>query len=451
MNIDRIKQKVLEQFGPDDEEIKEAHRVYDEISEYIELNFDVETHFAGSASRETCMAGDKDIDVFVLFPSDMDEETLVDKGLEIGEKTFKNFNSSYRTEYAEHPYTKGEINGHEVEIVPCYDVPAQDIKSSVDRTPHHTNWVKSNLSKEQRADVVVLKRFLSNADIYGSSLKTRGFSGYLCEILIAHFGSFGSFIESASDWSQETVIDPEGHHEDLPEELRRKFQDEPLKIIDPVDPERNVASVVSLENYARFVYLCVKFVEKPGMNYFKSPTREVSEFEISQELERRNHFIVMDFEPPQEVDDIVYPQMRKAKRSLDRIIDKNGFRTFDTGFFIGDRARFYFEVEPKLPEIEYVEGPKIFHGKKHVKEFRSKYDNVFIREDRLVAKTERKYTDIKDLLKDKMDDAQRIGFPERIAERVETFSFVDPVDGGDEWLKHLAEELHLEGDQEFLT
>lgn len=451
MNIERIREKVLEEYGPDSEEIEEARSVYTEISEFIQEEFGLETHFAGSAARETCMSGDKDVDIFVLFPPEVEENELEDRGLEVGSKTFERFNSSSRVEYAEHPYTKGEIGGHEVEIVPCYDIEPEKIKSSVDRTPHHTNWVKENLDKEQREDVIILKKFLSNKGIYGSSLKTQGFSGYLCEILVAYYSSFENVIEAASGWGEEELIDPEGHHEDLDERLEKKFEDEPLKVIDPVDPERNVASVISLENYSKFVYQCMEFSENPGMNHFDSPKKEITEFELDQELEKRNQFIVMDFEPPEEVEDIVYPQMRKAKRSITREIEEKEFRIFESGFFVGDRCRFYFELEPRLPEIEYVYGPKVFHGRKHIKEFRSKYGNVFIEDDRLVAKTDREYTDVKDLLKDCMDDARKIGVPERIAEKVETFSFVEPIKGSDKWLKHLAEELHLEGDEEFLT
>jgi len=47
----------------------------------------------------------------------------------------------------------------------------KSIKSSVDRTPHHSRWVDQKLDDEQRKDVVILKRFLSAGGIYGSSKK----------------------------------------------------------------------------------------------------------------------------------------------------------------------------------------------------------------------------------------------------------------------------------------
>ncbi|EHK02130.1 tRNA CCA-pyrophosphorylase, partial [Candidatus Haloredivivus sp. G17] len=101
---------------------------------------------------------------------------------------------------------KGEIKGHEVEIVPCYDTDPENIQSAVDRTPHHTRWAKNNLDSQQRKDVVALKVFLDAQGLYGSSLEIQGFSGYLCEILIAYYGSFEKLIEKASQWQKEERI-----------------------------------------------------------------------------------------------------------------------------------------------------------------------------------------------------------------------------------------------------
>jgi tRNA nucleotidyltransferase (CCA-adding enzyme) len=255
MKWSKLRRKVLEKYYPEDVEKQELGGLFNEISEYIREEEGLKTFFAGSSGRGTFMKGDKDIDVFVLFPEDVEREELEQRGLEIGEKVFKEFCGEYRVEYAEHPYTKGEIDGHKVEVVPCYDTDPDEIQSAVDRSPHHAQWVRNNLEEEQRKDVVILKAFLRAEGIYGSSLKTRGFSGYLCEILLQEYGGFSQLIENASEWSEREVLDPEGHHEGgLPEELKEKFSDDSLVVVDPVDPERNVASVLAEENYCRFIF-----------------------------------------------------------------------------------------------------------------------------------------------------------------------------------------------------
>ncbi len=449
MDWQRLREKVLEEVYPTEEELESINKKYQEVSDFIEEEFGVETHFAGSAGRQTCMSGDNDIDIFLLFPDDLDPQELEDRGLEIGKKVFSKFNGDYEIEYAEHPYTKGDINGFELEIVPCYDTEPDSIKSSVDRTPHHSRWVKEHLDEKQREDVVILKKFLNTAGIYGSSLKVEGFSGYLCEILIEEHGSFEELVEEVVGWNSEKVIDPEDHHEDsLPGELVKKFDGEPLKVVDPVDPERNVASVLSLENYAKFIHLCWQFQKEPGMDFFREEEETYREFEIKQEVKKRGDFLVIEFENIDEVDDIVYPQMRKTLGRLEQVLEKRSFRIFESGFNVGKKTRIFFELDQELPEVEELEGPKVFHGEDHMEQFTSKYDNVFIREDRLVAKTEREYVNAKELLKDFLsDDLKAKGIPDRVAEKMKKYSFVGPVQDDGEWLNYLGKKLQVRKEQ----
>lgn len=449
MNLERLREKVIERHYPGENEIQHIKQNYQNISDFIEQKFDIETHFAGSAGRKTCMKGDNDIDIFVLFDEEIDKKQLENKGLDIGKKVFSEFDGEYQIEYAEHPYTKGQINSHEVEIVPCYDTSPENIKSSVDRTPHHSHWVDQKLDEEQRKDVVILKRVLSTRGIYGSSLKVRGFSGYLCEILISYYDSFEALVKETPEWPENQVIDPEQHHDgELPQDLEKKFEDEPLVVIDPVDPERNVASVLSKENLADFMYLCWEFQKNPGMKFFEYEKPEYTHFEIKQELKKRSDFMVIEFEKPDEVEDIIYPQMRKTLRRLEKLLRKNDFRIFNSGFHVAESTRIFFELESHLPGTQEIEGPKIFHGEDHLNQFTSKYDNVYIKEDRIVAKTEREYSEARELLKDFLEgDLKEKGIPSHVAERIEDYKFADPATDDGKWLNYLGKKLHVEDNQ----
>lgn len=449
MNTERLREKVIERHYPNEDDLRRINQKYQEISEFIEKDFNLETHFAGSAGRKTCMKGDNDIDIFVLFDEDIEKKQLENKGLDIGKKVFAEFDGDYEIEYAEHPYIKGNIDGHEVEIVPCYDTSPENIKSSVDRTPHHSQWVDKNLDEEQRKDVVILKRFLSAGNIYGSSLKVRGFSGYLCEILISHYGSFEQLVNKAPEWPENNVIDPEEHQNgELPGSLEKKFEDEMFIVIDPVDPERNVASVLSRENFANFMFLCWNFQNSPGMKFFEYEEPEYKQFEIKQELKKRADFIVIEFEKPEEVDDIIYPQMRKALGRLEKLLQKHDFRIFNSGFHIDDSTRMFFELESTLPEVEEVNGPKIFHGKDHLEQFTSKYDNTYIKNDRIVAKTEREYPKARELLKDFLEeDLEEKGIPSHVAEKIEDYRFAEAATEDGKWLNYLGKKFHVEDNQ----
>ncbi len=447
MNWKRLRKKVIEQNYPDQEEFHEIDSLYAEISGYIQERHGKEVHFAGSASRKTCMKGDRDLDIFVLFDKDTSRKELEEEGVKIGKDVFKQFDGNYHVEYAEHPYTKGVIEGKEVEVVPCYDVEPDNIKSSVDRTPHHSKWSKENLDGEQRKDVVILKKFLSAKDLYGSSLKVRGFSGYLCEILVNHYGGFKELLEEASNWPEKKVIDPENHHGDqLPEELQDKFSPDNLVVIDPVDQNRNVAAVMTGEKYSEFIYQAISFLDDPGMHHFREEEKEYTSLEIKNELDRRHNFTVLEMEAPEEVDDILYPQLRKTERRLNQLLNKEGFTVYSSGFHADEKIRMFFETESELPETSFIQGPKLFHGKDHVKQFEDKYENTFIEEDRLMAKTDREYLRPKEVISDLPKDREKLekqGIPDEVARKFAERRFRDPVLDDQKWLNFLGEELHV--------
>lgn len=446
MDWERLRQKLLEDLAPDEEELQKLRQEYQKVSEFIEENYGVETHFAGSASRGTCMAGDKDLDIFLMFSPDLSVEELEEKGLKIGKEVFQELGNQYEVEYAEHPYTKGLIDGHEVEIVPCFDTDPESIQSSVDRTPHHSNWVENNLDKEQRKDVILLKAFLRSKKLYGSSLRVRGFSGYLSEIMISEYDSLRNLASEARDWSERKVIDPEDHHPSgLPEKLEDKFEADSLVVIDPVDPERNVASVLTDENYAKFVYSCQKLDRSPGVDMFRETENEVSEFEVKQEMEKRADFLTLELDRPEGVEDVLYPQMRKTVRSIVRELEDAEFRIFDSGFFVGeDKVRILLELDRSLPDTREIVGPKVFHASDHTEEFESRYENVYVNGKRLCSRADREHTDAKTLIETVLsNDPEKIGVPTRVSEAMEGFRFVDSEEGSEQWFNYLAEKFRM--------
>jgi tRNA nucleotidyltransferase (CCA-adding enzyme) len=70
-------------------------------------------------------------------------------------------------------------------------VPNLEWLSATDRTPF-IHYVKKRLGKTLQDDVRLLKKFMQGIKVYGAEIKTGGFSGYLCELLILHYGSFAN-------------------------------------------------------------------------------------------------------------------------------------------------------------------------------------------------------------------------------------------------------------------
>jgi len=156
----------------------------------------------GSAARDTWLAQDHDLDIFLGVP----EEGDLGEAMELARLVAP----EHEERYAEHPYVHALVDGFEVDLVPCYLVDdASRLKSAVDRTPFHTRYIIARIAGLED-DVLLLKQFLKGIGVYGSELKTGGFSGYLVELLVILYRSFPDVLRAASHWRPDTVLNLEG-------------------------------------------------------------------------------------------------------------------------------------------------------------------------------------------------------------------------------------------------
>ena len=133
---------------------------------------------------------------------------------------------------------------------------------------------------------------------------------------------------------------------------------------------------------------------------------------------------------------------------LEQKLEKRDFRIFEQGFHSWNgKIRLFFELDQELPEVEELKGPQVFHNARHLRQFSEKYDNTFVQGDRLVAKTEREYTDARSLLKGFVSrdrgELKEAGIPNYVAEKMEEARFSEVIVEDDKWLNYLAEKLHV--------
>jgi len=384
-----VLERVLPHIIPSEEEVKIAKEAEKEIRKRLE-DFNVEYKFVGSYARNTWLKGNLEIDVFLLFPEDLPREELEKRGLEIGKAIL----DSYEIRYAEHPYVHGKVKGVNVDVVPCYKVKdPSKIKSAVDRTPFHHEWLKDRI-KGKENDVRLLKRFLKVHGIYGAEYKVRGFSGYLCELLIVFYGSFENLIREATKWSRRTVIDVKRG------KIRRGDR---FFVVDPVDEKRNVAANLSLDNLAKFVHLCREFLRNPSEDFFFE--REVvlpKDEEIVQEIKSRGtSLFAIEFERPDIVEDNLYPQLERAVRKITEFLERENFMPLRSGFFVSSKCYLVFECQVKeLSRIERRMGPP-FEEERHVRRFlRDKEYKPFLEGGRWWAYEVRKFTKPEEAVRD---------------------------------------------------
>jgi tRNA nucleotidyltransferase (CCA-adding enzyme) len=348
----------------------------------------------GSTARGTWLAGDRDIDLFVQFPTTLDRAQLEQYGLEIGHSVLP----EGREEYAEHPYITGEFRGFDVDLVPCFAVEdATAIRSAVDRTPFHTTYLEKRLDSKLRGDVRVFKRFLKGIAAYGSDLRTRGFSGFLTELLVLEAGGVRPLLSAAADWRPPIRFDPEDHG-------TTTFED-PLVMIDPTDPERNVAAVLSAENVARLQHYARDLLAEPREAVFAAPDVEPLDASTVQQhlAERETTALAVVFDAPDLVDDQLYPQLRRSLTGITTELDRRGFSVLRSTAFADDRAVLLIEVEvAQLPAVQRHDGPPV-SARNHASGFYEKYADSegygpYLDGDRYVVERSREFRTAAQLL-----------------------------------------------------
>ncbi|HLD78792.1 MAG TPA: CCA tRNA nucleotidyltransferase, partial [archaeon] len=352
---------------------------------------------AGSFTRDTWMKHKREFDLFICFPESVPRERLERDGLALGRRIAKLLRGKTTVAYAEHPYTRLLFRGFSVDIVPCYAVAsASAIKSAVDRTPFHNQWLAQNLSPHLANQVRLLKQFTTAAGLYGADAKTQGFSGYLCELLTVHAGGFVPLLQKARQWEPgAAIIDIEEHHKDL-RELRKRFKS-PLIVVDPVDPNRNVAAALSPEHFAAFAAAAAAFLKKPALDLFFPKEPAVSAAQLRRLVAQRGtRWLGVAFRRPAVIDDTLWPQLRKTAQRLAAILAEYDFVPVNAEAFADERSCVLLvELEVwELPALRKARGPLVF-APQHVREFRKKYrplGRCFVENDRWVAEVPRRWT-----------------------------------------------------------
>ena len=412
--FDATVEAVRERVEPDEDDRRALERVTDELVSRMQdaladLPVEGDIVRVGSTARDTWRAGDRDIDLFVRFPADIDRDQLESYGLQVGHAALPDG----REEYAEHPYVVGHVDGFDVDLVPCYDVAdATEIQSAVDRTPFHTEYISEGLTPELASDVRVCKQFLTGIGVYGSDLRTRGVSGFLTELLVVEHGGFRPLVEAAAEWHPPVKFDPEDHGRETTSPSRDDEGgnaalafDNPLVVIDPTDPERNVAAVLSAENVARLQHFARELLADPRESLFTEADPDpLSEDAVATEFERRGTTpVAVRFDAPDIVDDQLWPQLGRSRRGIREELDRRRFDTFRTAAFADDTAVLLFELAvAERPAVERHEGPPVHVGE-HAERFYEAYADgdacgPFIDGDRYVVERERSVTSAVELL-----------------------------------------------------
>jgi len=182
--------------------------------------------------------------------------------------------------------------------------------------------------------------------------------------------------------------------------------DEPLVVIDPVDPRRNVAAAVSLDKMAGFVELARGYLASPSDVFFAHPPgRCILKQELAAVIRERKTFVyAIVFATPPYIPEVVVPQLKRSLLSVCELLERNGFAVHHADYDMQpEQCMFLFELlVGELPSIRRHAGPPVWN-RVNADKFREKHlaeraAGPYIAEGRYEMELPRVYTTAKGLL-----------------------------------------------------
>lgn len=390
-----VLKKVLETIKPGKDEELFVKRLSAEVMAKIKIK-DTKIVLGGSGAKGTWLKGTHDVDIYVKFNPKKYKGKDISKILSTELK--KKF-SRVSTLHGSRDYFQVVKEKFTFEIVPIMDIKkASEAFNITDISPLHTQWV-GKYSK-LADDIRLGKAFCRAHSCYGAESYIRGFSGYVLEILVIHYGSFEKFIKAVVNWKPKEHIDFAKHGV----ELNRAKTQSPLILIDPVQPDRNAAAALSREQYETLIAAAKRFVKNPSEEFFIKKELTVEDLKAKA---KGKALVLFEVVPLTGKEDVVGAKLLKAFNYIKKIFLREGFTVYDASWSWNKNALFYFIVNPDLlPEFKVHYGPKVSQ-ERHSSRFREKNKKYEVFEDkgRLCAKIPRKFRDAKsfssNLVKDK--------------------------------------------------
>jgi len=432
LTLEEICAKILKKTTPNRKEKRRVLELAEKLKEKVrmaaeEVRIKAEVRVEGSVAKDTWLREEPDIDIFMRVPTTIPRDAFGKVCLEIARKATEGHEQIER--FAEHPYLESLIDTTRVNIVPCYKVKQGEWISATDRTPFHTDYVKPLLNDRLRGQVRLLKRFMKGIGVYGAEIRVGGFSGYLCELLTLHYGSFVDVLKSIANWKESRVIDYEGYYKGREREVRKIFE-EPLVVVDPVDKGRNAAAAVRKQRLDELVVASRAFLTNPHLEFFYP--RETVAYDTKKLVNtiktRGSTIVFIKIGEVKTVPDILWGQLYKSQRSLRKMLQQHDFNIIRDCVWSDEKDFniFIFEVEQRfLPLIKRHLGPPIDKReecdkflRKHVGAM-STLSGPRVEADRWVVETKRRQTDIVKLLAEKLKDGgRRVGVADLVSQAV---------------------------------
>ena len=358
--LDHIAKRVVPREAERERMSRLAERLRGQVQDILDMaGFAGKVSIQGSYARDTWLSGEADLDIFASFPPTMDRREWTEKVLPAIRKGIE---AKTIDRYAEHPYLEFHIEGTRINVVPCYAVEKGQWKSATDRTPYHTEYMREHLTLEMRLEARLLKRFMKGMRSYGAEIRVGGFSGMLVETLILHYQSFLETLAQVSKWKPVIFLDLE-KHPGIQDSRAQEFGT-PLVVVDPVDPNRNLAAAVRDDKLWGFVAASRELQKNPGKWYFFPPKPAAkTRSQFSKILDHQNRNIAaIFFEHARLVPDVLWGQLLKMEKSLTELMTRQDFHPIRSTVWSDERRSSAILVEldsSTLSGVQLRQGPPV--------------------------------------------------------------------------------------------
>jgi len=230
----------------------------------------------------------------------------------------------------------------------------------------------------------------------------------LIDTLVLYYRSFMETVRHASSWNKGTLLEI-GKSEGIVSTNDRDANVD-LVVIDPVDPNRNLAAAVRPDKLWSFVAAGREFLRKPGLWYFYPPefkpkTRQL----FAKRIDGTDHDVfAIAFKHQVLVPDVLWGQLMKLERILLDIMAREDFNPYRSALWSDEKEQSAILIEADrttLPPVRLQKGPPVSKGEdslsfveKHLRA-RDTARGPWIEGDRWMVEKERGISSIRELVK----------------------------------------------------
>ncbi|MBT5739909.1 hypothetical protein HOI26_02300 [Candidatus Woesearchaeota archaeon] len=375
---------------------KEKQQVKISIKKFIQrLNAclpEAKAILGGSAAKNTWLKGNHDIDIFVQFPL----KKFKDKSQELSDLLEPNLKKAFPKKkisrlHGSRDYFQIQQNKLIFEIVPILKITkAEQALNITDISPLHALWIKKHAKKKD--EILLAKQFCKASQVYGAESYISGISGYVIEIIVAHYGTFEKFLQAVIKWKDKTIIDPSNFYPkgNVLFHLNKSKSKSPLIVIDPVDKSRNASAALSKEKFLILKKLARSHLSKPKLENFT--VKKVTLNSLKKQA-KMNYLVYIELNPLKGKKDVVGMKLKKTFIHLKKELKHYGI--VKSGW---DWDKLWFIVKKySLPEQYLRIGPPI-KMKEAVKQFKKKHKKTFKDNGNIAAKVKEPFPKLDDYI-----------------------------------------------------